>query len=68
MTTPIYFFKESYPWSVSIQDKGTQNHYCGGFIVTMEDRKGRAWVATSASCMYEHTQGVINGITVWRCT
>lgn len=31
----------------------------------MEDRKGRAWVATSASCMYEHTGGVMTGVTVW---
>ena len=33
----------------------------------MEDRKGRAWVATSASCMYEHTQGDMSGVTVWYC-
>ena len=33
----------------------------------MEDRKGRAWVATSASCMYEHTYGDMSGVTVWYC-
>ena len=63
----MYFLIELYPWSVSIQYKETKGHICGGFIVTMDDGKGRAWVATSASCMYEHTQGVMNGVTVCYC-
>ena len=52
---PRVLFKiELYPWTVSIQHKDDGSHHCGGFIVTMDDGKGRAWVATSASCIAQH--------------